>query len=168
MDMPGRARLSLFARGNSRRGITRGCHHDIASNCCRGTCTIGFAGGRGLRATRQRIAQRRLGEAPQTVEIDLDSFSFTPQSLHLKRGTPYRLHFVNKASKGHNYDAPQFFAALAVAPDDQAKVAEGKIEVDKGEAVDVKAVADKAGNYPVKCSHFLHASFGMTGEAVIE
>ena len=104
----------------------------------------------------------------QTVEIDLDSYSFTPKSLHLKQGSAYRLHFVNKASKGHNYDAPQFFAALTVAPSDIPKVAEGKVELAKGESVDVKAVASKPGKYSVKCSHFLHASFGMTGEAVIE
>ncbi len=102
------------------------------------------------------------------VEIDLDSYSFTPQSLHLKQGTPYLLHFVNKASKGHNYDAPEFFAALAVAPEDQAKVAEGKLDVDKGASVDIKAVPQKAGKYPVECSHFMHSTFGMTGEAVIE
>ncbi len=104
----------------------------------------------------------------QVVEIDLDSYSFTPKSLHLKKDTPYRLHFVNKASKGHNYDAPQFFAALVVAPADQAKVADGKIELDPGASVDVQAVPSVAGTYSVTCSHFLHSTMGMTGEAVIE
>lgn len=104
----------------------------------------------------------------QIVEIDLDSYSFTPKTLHLKRGDSYTLHFVNKSSKGHNFDAPQFFAALSIAPEDQAKVAEGKLDVGSGQAVDVKVVANTAGKYSVKCSRFMHSTMGMTGEAVIE
>jgi plastocyanin len=104
----------------------------------------------------------------QAVEIDLDSYSFTPKSLHLKKDTPYRLHFVNKASKGHNYDAPEFFAALVVSPSDQAKVADGKVELGGGASADVKVVPSVAGTYSVRCSHFMHSTFGMTGEAVIE
>jgi plastocyanin len=104
----------------------------------------------------------------QKVEIDLDSYSFTPKSLHLKKDTPYRLHFVNKASKVHNYDAPEFFAALVISPSDQAKVAEGKVELDGGASSDIKAVPSVAGTYSVRCSHFMHSTFGMTGEAVIE
>jgi plastocyanin len=104
----------------------------------------------------------------QIVEIDLDSYSFTPKSLHLKKDTPYRLHFVNKASKGHNYDAPEFFAALVISPSDQAKVADGKVELDSGASADIKAVPSVAGTYSVRCAHFMHSTFGMAGEAVIE
>lgn len=104
----------------------------------------------------------------ETVEIALDSYAFTPKTLHLKRGVPYRLHFVNKADKGHNYDAPGFFEALTVAPDDRDKVAEGKLEVDKGASADVRAMATTPGKYKVQCSHFMHTTLGMTGEAVIE
>ncbi len=104
----------------------------------------------------------------QTVEIDLDSYSIAPKSLHLKKDAPYVLHFVNKSSKGHNFDAPAFFDALMVVTSDQAKVGEGKVELDGGQAIDVQVVPNLVGTYPVTCTHFLHASFGMTGEAVIE
>jgi plastocyanin len=104
----------------------------------------------------------------ETVEIDLDSYSFTPKALHLKRGMAYTLHFVNKSSKGHNFNSPGFFGALTVATEDQSKIDSGKVEVDGGQSVDIKAVANTPGTYKVECSHFLHASFGMTGEAVIE
>ena len=104
----------------------------------------------------------------ETIEIDLDSYSFTPKSLHLKRGAAYTLHFVNKSSKGHNFDAPKLFGALAVAPEDQSKIDGGKVEVGDGQSVDIKAVANTPGSYKFECSHFLHASFGMTGDAVIE
>ena len=107
-------------------------------------------------------------QAAQTVEVDLDSYSFTPKTLHLKRGEAYTLHFVNKSSKGHNFDAPQFFGALTIAADDQRKVEDGKVEVPSGQSVDVKVTANTAGTYKVKCSHFMHSTFGMTGDAVIE
>lgn len=107
-------------------------------------------------------------DEPQTVQVTMTNFAFTPKSLHLKRDTVYRLHFVNGGRSDHNFDAPDFFAAVTVVPQDQAKVSDGKVEVDEGEAVDVNVTPRKAGTYPVKCSHFLHTMFGMTGEALIE
>lgn len=104
----------------------------------------------------------------QTVQVTMTNFAFAPKSLHLKHDVTYRLHFVNSGSSGHNFNSPEFFAAVSVAPQDQAKVSDGKVEVDEGEAVDVTLTPRKAGTYPVKCSHFLHTTFGMTGEAVIE
>jgi plastocyanin len=107
-------------------------------------------------------------DEPQIAQVTMTNFAFTPKSLHLKRDVRYRLHFVNSGSSAHNFDAPEFFAAVTVMPQDQAKVSDGKVEVDESEAVDVTVTPRKAGTYPVKCSHFLHTMFGMTGEAVIE
>src|SRR5262249_33664320 len=102
------------------------------------------------------------GTAAQPVDIQLTNLAFTPKSLHLKRNTRYRLYFVNSGSSGHNFDAPEFFAAVSILPQDQAKVSDGKVEVDEDEAVDVTITPHKAGIYPVRCSHFLHTTFGMT------
>jgi uncharacterized cupredoxin-like copper-binding protein len=107
-------------------------------------------------------------DEPQVVQVTMTNFAFTPQSLHLKHDVAYRLHFVNSGSSGHNFDSPEFFAAVSVSPQDQAKVSDGKVEVDEGDTVDVTVMPRKAGTYPVKCSHCLHTTFGMTGEAVIE
>lgn len=91
--------------------------------------------------------------AQERVDIVLANFSFTPAALHLKAGRPVVLHFVNKGSGGHNYAAPEFFGGA---------VPGGKVELDKGESRDV-AITPRAGHYRVKCTHFLHTTFGMKG-----
>ncbi len=104
----------------------------------------------------------------QTVTISMSNYAFEPKSLHLKSGQPYRLHFTNTASGGHNFDAKEFFAALTVSTADKAKIEDGKVEVDPMQAVDIDVVPAKAGTYAVTCSHFMHTMMGMKGEAVIE
>ncbi|MBI3675008.1 MAG: cupredoxin domain-containing protein [Proteobacteria bacterium] len=104
----------------------------------------------------------------QTVEVTLTNYAFSPQSLHLRRGMPYRLHFVNNGSKSHNFDSDKFFAAVTIVPEDRAKVTDGKVELEEGQSTDVRLIPVTPGTYPVSCSHFLHAMLGMRGEAVIE
>ena len=38
----------------------------------------------------------------------------------------------------------------------------------KGASVDVTFMPTRMGTYAFRCSHFLHATFGMTGNAVVE
>ena len=97
------------------------------------------------------------------VEIDLSNFKFTPSAVALQAGKPYVLHLVNKASGGHDFRAKTFFAAARVAPDDAAKIRNGEVELDGGESADIHLIAPAAGSYPLDCSHFLHATFGMKG-----
>jgi uncharacterized cupredoxin-like copper-binding protein len=101
------------------------------------------------------------------VEVRLTNFAFTPDKIELKAGQPYRLHLVNAASGSHNFDAAQFFAAAQVAPSDQAKLAKGTIELKGGETADIRLVTPAAGSYKLRCSHFLHSTFGMTGEIMV-
>jgi uncharacterized cupredoxin-like copper-binding protein len=104
----------------------------------------------------------------ESVEIVMTNYSFTPKALQLRRNTPYRLHFVNNGSRDHNFDAPELFRAMILAPDDRAKVADGTIEVDEGKTMDVMVMPLKPGSYAFHCSHFLHVTFGMRGEATIQ
>lgn len=101
----------------------------------------------------------------ERVEVMLSNFAFAPRSLHLKAGQPYVLHFTNAGSGGHNFSAPEFFASAqypsGVGPDD------GVVELHKGASADVSLVP-VAGQYKLKCSHFLHATMGMTGDIVVE
>jgi plastocyanin len=99
----------------------------------------------------------------QRVEIQLSSFDFTPSTIHLHAGRPVVLHLVNTASGGHDFTAPAFFAAAQV----RRPVGKGSIEVRGGQSVDV-ALVPKAGNYPLKCSHAFHKTFGMTGRIVVD
>ena len=101
------------------------------------------------------------------MTITLSSYAFAPAQLNLQHGTVYRLHFVNSSSKGHNFSAPEFFAAAAIAPADKDKVDDGAVEVDSGKSVDVELIPGTPGSYKVECTHFMHAMLGMTGTLVV-
>jgi plastocyanin len=103
----------------------------------------------------------------QQIEIQMSNFAYSPKSIELLSGSDYLLHFVNTGSTGHDFSAPEFFAAGTVAPEDRAKLADGSVEVEGGATVDVRFTATKPGTYKVRCTHFLHTTFGMTGTAVI-
>lgn len=100
------------------------------------------------------------------VEIVLKSFSFTPDTLHLRAGVPVKL-TIRDVKGGHNFAAPKFFAAARIAPEDARRVRGGKIELEGGEAVTVRLVP-AAGTYKLTCTHFLHTSFGMKGSIVVD
>jgi len=103
-----------------------------------------------------------------TVPLAMSNYSFAPDALQFRANFPYRLRITNNAGGGHSFNAPEFFAAVKVAPEDQAKIVKGEIEVEAGQTVDVKFVPKVTGSYAFHCSHFLHASFGMTGTVVVK
>jgi uncharacterized cupredoxin-like copper-binding protein len=105
--------------------------------------------------------------AQQRIEIDLSNFKFAPATITLAHGQPYVLHLQNKAGGSHDFVAKSFFAAAAVAPGDRAKIANGSVELEGGESADIHLTAPVAGSYEVHCSHFMHATFGMTGKIVV-
>jgi len=108
------------------------------------------------------------GQPPQALTVEMSNFKFNPSTLTLKRGQSYVLHFVNSASGGHDFVAKEFFASSAISPGDRAKVKNGEIELSGGESADVHLVANTPGTYKSHCSHFMHSSFGMTGQIVVE
>ena len=108
-------------------------------------------------------------DANQTdrVAIELSSFKFTPSTITLEHGRPYVLHLSNKASGGHNFVAKSFFAAADVAPADRARLSKGGISLDGGDQADIHFVAPAPGRYEVRCTHFMHQTFGMKGEIIV-
>ncbi len=104
----------------------------------------------------------------QTVTVTLTSYAFTPSTIELKADVPVKLHLINSAEKAHNFSAPEFFAASAVAPADQSKIADGAIELDGGQSVDVTLTPGKPGTYDLKCTHFMHTTLGMTGTITVQ
>jgi uncharacterized cupredoxin-like copper-binding protein len=102
--------------------------------------------------------------APQTVEITLSNFDFTPSTIHLHAGQPVVLHLVNSAHGGHNFAAPEFFAAASGV---SGPVTNGKIEVHGNQSVDVH-VTPARGHYHLRCTHTMHTAFGMSGEIEVE
>jgi plastocyanin len=113
-------------------------------------------------------AGRAVAQTAEPVTVSLTNYAFTPDTLALRAGAPYRLHFTNTESKDHNFSAPQFFAASQVAPDDQAKIKSGAIEVAGGQTVDVTVTPGQAGSYSFTCTHFMHRSMGMHGTITVQ
>ncbi|MBL0925622.1 MAG: cupredoxin domain-containing protein [Sphingomonadaceae bacterium] len=104
---------------------------------------------------------------PARVEIVLANFKFTPSAISLKAGQPVTLHFVNQGSGGHDFTAPEFFKAATMDTATRAKLGKkGRIDLSAGDSADV-TLTPKVGNYKVKCGHFLHAGFGMTGTIIV-
>lgn len=102
--------------------------------------------------------------APRTVEVQLSSFDFTPSTINLRAGQAVTLHLVNSGNGGHNFSAPEFFAAAAGV---SGPVARGAVEVSGHQSIDV-TLTPARGNYHLRCTHTLHTSFGMRGEIVVE
>ncbi len=105
--------------------------------------------------------------APEAAGIVLANFSITPSDLHLAAGKPVTLHFVNEGSGGHNFAARKFFVAASMDDATRARLGKkGVVELAKDTATDV-TLTPRAGTYKVKCTHFLHAGFGMTGTITV-
>lgn len=98
----------------------------------------------------------------QRIEIRLDNFSFTPKDLRLAADRPVALVVVNSTSGGHNFTAPEFFAAARIRPQDAEIVASGQIEVRGGQSVTLYLVPT-AGSYDLTCTHMGHTVLGMRG-----
>ena len=100
---------------------------------------------------------------PETVKVVLSSYRYDPSPILLHAGHPVRLSFENKAGKGHDFAAPEFFAAARIV---SGQVRNGVVDLAAHESKVVEVVP-AAGTYPVHCSKFLHASMGMKTEVVV-
>jgi plastocyanin len=94
------------------------------------------------------------GPAPTELTIALENYRFDPATIRLQHGRPYVLHLVNRSGGGHNFVVPGLLA--------------GKVEVASGATADVVLVVPAAGRYPLKCTHFMHSTFGMKGSIIVE
>jgi uncharacterized cupredoxin-like copper-binding protein len=104
----------------------------------------------------------------QAMTVEMSNFMFMPKELTLRHGTAYRIHLTNISSGGHDFAAKEFFDSATVAPDDRAKLKDGKISLGGGESADIRLVPNKAGTFKIKCTHFMHTTFGMTGSVVVQ
>ncbi|WP_395335823.1 cupredoxin domain-containing protein [Novosphingobium sp. BL-8H] len=123
------------------------------------------------------VAAQASSQAPQgttdwsraePVTVELSNFKFSPSAIQLKQGRAYDLRLANMASGGHDFSAGEFFAAARIMDADRAKITEGRVAVAAGKSVDIHLVAPAPGTYKLRCTHFMHSSFGMTGEIVVQ
>jgi uncharacterized cupredoxin-like copper-binding protein len=104
--------------------------------------------------------------APATVAVELSNFKFTPNVIQLRAAQPTILHLHNASSGGHSFSAPEFFATARIDPRSAGAVHNGTVDISGGGAVDIE-LAPTAGRYRLKCTHTLHAAFGMKGTIVV-
>lgn len=103
----------------------------------------------------------------QQVTVTLSSFSFEPATIHLHAGQPVMLRLVNDGRGGHNFSAPEFFAASQLRAQDQALLSKGAVEVGGHDSKNIGLVP-RAGTYKLRCTHTMHSAFGMKGEIVVD
>lgn len=101
-----------------------------------------------------------------TVSVALTDFDFTPDHPTFTSGKPIRLVLANNGSDRHDFSAPAFFAAASYRAGSTLP-ADGKVVVKKDQKAEIDLVPGPAGNYPLECTEFLHALFGMTGTITV-
>lgn len=116
-------------------------------------------------AVDPQVASTSLADA-QVVEVKLSNFDFSPSAIRLDAGQAYALHIVNTASGGHDFTAPEFFAASKVAPQDVVSVRDGQVDLAGGQSATIHIVPSR-GTYNLVCTHTGHALLGMKGTIVV-
>jgi plastocyanin len=94
--------------------------------------------------------------------VELSNFDFAPTKIHLRAGQATTLVLSNLASGGHDFAAPEFFAAARVEPADAALVRTARSTCPPSRRRTVHLVP-AAGTYKLTCTHMMHAMFGMKG-----
>lgn len=109
-------------------------------------------------------------QSATTINVSLTNFKFAPNVITLKSGTTYTLHLTNNGGSGHDFAAPEFFKSATIAAADKSKVDsdDGDVDLDSGQTVDITVTPNKPGTYKLTCTHFMHETFGMTGQIVVQ
>ncbi|MFL6842899.1 MAG: cupredoxin domain-containing protein [Sphingomicrobium sp.] len=100
---------------------------------------------------------------PASYVVQVYSFGFTPRPIHLAAGRPVTLTFVNSSGNGHDFTAKSFFASARIIT---GAAPGGEIELRGGETRRITLIP-RAGVYKAHCSHFLHATMGMTDQIIV-
>ena len=100
---------------------------------------------------------------PTQVLVQVYSFGFSPQPIHLAAGRPVTLTFTNRSGSAHDFTAPGFFQ--------HARIVSGgpvtdEVELRPHETKSVTLIP-AAGTYQAHCSHFLHKQMGMSDAIIV-
>lgn len=116
-------------------------------------------------------------DAMETITIELDEHSFTPQDLKLKAGQPYKLVIKNVGEKDHYYTATEFFKSVAWRKVQTPKPNGGEIKAPyftaveaykNGGVVELFFVTVNKGTFDVVCTIDDHKDQGMHGTITVE
>ncbi len=109
----------------------------------------------------------------ETVTVKMSEFAFTPSTLTLKKGTPYKLQIKNDGKRKHYFVSEGFFKAIATrkvqSTDGEIKAPYfNAIEVFPDRSIDLYFIPVKKGDYRLKCTIKGHSELGMVGNIIIK
>ncbi len=113
------------------------------------------------------IAAHAQGPDASVVNVEMSEFHYAPAEIDLLQGHRYVFHITNTGGVAHDLEAKDFFQTVQLAPEAAAKLSGGRIELAKGETLDVAFVTSKPGVFEMHCTHPLHSVFGMKGKIVV-
>jgi len=103
-------------------------------------------------------------QQPAQLMVQVWSFGFAPNPIHLAAGRPVTLTFVNRSGSSHDFSARGFFANARIV---SGSAPDGEIDL-PGHAVRSITLVPRAGTYSAHCSHFMHKQMGMRDQIVVD
>jgi plastocyanin len=94
---------------------------------------------------------------PAQYVVQVYSYGFAPQPIHLAAGRRVTLTFVNQSGSSHDFSARGFFAYSRILAGD---VANGEVDLPPHSSRSVTLIP-RPGTYHAHCSHFFHKQLGM-------
>lgn len=101
---------------------------------------------------------------PPQMIVQVYSYGFAPQPIHLAAGRPITLTFVNQSSSSHDFSAHGFFANSRILSGDAQ---DGEVDLPPHSSRSVTLIP-RSGTYHAHCSHFFHKQLGMSDLIVVE
>ncbi len=105
-----------------------------------------------------------LADAPAAQTIDVANYRFLPAPITLTAEQPVTLTFINRSGAGHDFTAKEFFASSTMTA---GTAPGGKVALAPHETKSITLIP-RRGVYQAHCSHFLHASMGMTDQITVK
>lgn len=143
----------------------------IVAGCAGGDVVLEKPGAGYVRDIAAKTANVDWSKA-KTVTVTLSEFQFAPARLSFQSGVPYRLRLRNAGTRDHVFVSPGFFRAIAAeklvsADGEIARPYLQSIAVPPGAGKELFFVPVKTAVYGMKCTVFLHESFGMEGKITV-
>ena len=100
------------------------------------------------------------------VEVRMVEYEIVPGEFRFRRGLPYRLHLVNAGKEGHDFTAPDFFAAVEIRNAGALNESGSSVFLQPGQETDIYFIARSPGLFTPRCAD--HDWAGMTATIVID
>jgi uncharacterized cupredoxin-like copper-binding protein len=104
--------------------------------------------------------------APETLNVVMTDYKFTPDHVTFRHAVHYRLHLENHGKETHEFTAPVFFATAKIDNPKILNREHTEIVMQPGDAKDLLLTPGKPGTYDLRCSD--HDWNGMVGGITVE